>query len=166
MVSIFGEDNLRYLLLWIIFYSLYSYFLNITLLSLICLFLIGLMLLKAAFICILAFTTPVHNNPIHKAESRALAQDGIVDSAYDWINGCLTRLGQMIRNTSVIELILVGVLLYLLKLLFKSTSNSFAIFLTVVLSLLAEGLYKILGPSVSRVNNWFDSSRENALNYN
>lgn len=86
LVQIFGEDNLRYLLLWCIFYGLYVYFFNVTLLSLICYFLISLIILKVIFIIILSFTAPAHNNPIHKAESRALTQDGIVDSVHSLIN--------------------------------------------------------------------------------
>lgn len=137
LVQIFGEDNLRYLLLWVIFYGLYTYFFSVTLISLICLFLIGLIIFKAIFICILAFAAPSHNNPIHKAEARALAQDGIVDSVHTWINGSLNKFGQMIKNTSIIELVLVGLSLYLLKLLFKSTSNSFCLFLIVMMALLS-----------------------------
>lgn len=137
LVDIFGEDNLRYLLLWSIFYGLYVYFFNVTLLSLISFFLIFLVILKAVFIVILSFAAPTHNNPIHKAESRALSQDGMVDSIHSLINGSLNRFGQMIRNTSMIELVLVGLTLYLLKLLFKNISNSLAVFLIVVMVLLS-----------------------------
>ena len=69
----------------------------------------------------------------------------------------------MIRNTSIIELLLVGVTLYLLKLLFRSVSNSFAVYMVGVMVLLAEGFMKLLGPSIVRLNNWFDSGREQAV---
>jgi hypothetical protein len=62
---------------------------------------LGLIIIKAIFICIFAFVSPNHNNPIHKAEDRALAHDGIVDTVYSLINGSFNRFAQMIRNTSV-----------------------------------------------------------------
>ena len=66
----------------------------------------------------------------------------------------------MIKNTSIVELVLVGLTLYLLKLLFKNISNSMAVFIIVVILLLAEGFIKIFEPSITRLNNWFDSGKE------
>ena len=88
-----------------------------------------------------------------------MAHDGIVDSVHSLINGSLNRFAQMIRNTSIIELVLVAISLYGLKVLFNNTTNSFGIFIIVIIGLLAEGLFKIFGPTITRINNWFDSGR-------